>query len=128
MIIAIAVLSVSAASAQSRHDNDRMQDRNQAIQTRDDWHNKDQRQSNDYGYKNNNRDDDRKRQADYDRMNQQYDRRINDYRNDRSLNRYERDRRIREVEQERQQQSKSFGKGLIVGGAVAVLLGVLIGH
>lgn len=125
IIIAIAVLSFSAASAQNRDDNHNRQDRYQATQQKDNWFNKDQHQSNDYAYGRNN---DRNRQADYDRMNKQYDQRINDYRNDRSLNRFERDRKIRECEQERQQQTKGFGKGLIVGGVAAILLGAILSH
>jgi uncharacterized protein YxeA len=121
MIILVASLSITAASAQGRNDNYNKQERYQQRQSKDNWYNKDQHQSNDHAYgkgnvyTNNGRGDDRNRQAEYDRMNQQYDRRINGYRNDRSLNSYERDRRIRAAEQERQQQSNGFGKGLVIG-------------
>jgi len=124
LIIAIAAFSFTAASAQNRNDNYR-QDRYPADQRNDGWYNKDQRQSNDHGY---GRNDDCNRQAEFDRMNRQYDQRIDGYRNDRSMNRYERDRRIREAEMERQQQSRSFGKGMIVGGVVGVLLGAILSH
>ncbi len=135
MIILIAALSFNASSAQSRNDSHKGQDRYQVNQTKDNRYNNDQGHSNDYAYnKSNNynnsksRNDDHNRQAEYDRMNQQYDQRVNGYRNDRSLNTYERDRRINEAEQERQQKSKGFGGGLIVGGIAGVLLGLLIGH
>jgi len=139
LVIAIAAFSFTAASAQNRNDNYR-QDRYPADQRNDGWDNKDQRQSNDHAYGRNDdrdqrsndrgygRNDDRNRQAEFDRMNRQYDQRINGYRNDRSLNRYERDRRIREAEMERQQQSRSFGKGMIVGGVAAVILGAILSH
>ena len=61
-------------------------------------------------------------------MNQQYDQRENGYRNDRSLNSYERQRRIDAVERERQQKQKSFGKGLVVGGIAAIILGAIISN
>ena len=130
IVIAMAAFSFTAASAQNRNDKwDKPDDRYPVNQQKDGWYNKDQHPSNDYGYnKNNGHYNDRERQAQYERMNRQYDKRINDYRNDRSLNRYERERRIRQAEQERQQQSRSFGKGLIVGGAVGVLLGVVLSH
>ena len=126
IVIAIAALSFSAASAQYRDDNHNWQDRNQqSNQQKGDWYNKDQHQSNDYAYGRNN---DRNRQAEFDRMNNQYDQRINNYRNDRSLTRFERDGKIRECEQERQQQTKGLGKGLIVGGVAAILLGAILSH
>jgi hypothetical protein len=128
MIILIAALSFNAASAQNRDNSYNSQDRYQVNQTNDRGYNNNQHQSTDYAYNNNRgRDDDRNRQGAYDR-NQQYDQRINGYRNDRSLSRYERARRTNEVEHERQQKSGAFGKGLVVGGIAGVLLGVLIGH
>lgn len=129
IIILIAAISFNAASAQIRNDSYHTPGRRQVTQTRDNSNYNDQHRSNDYAYnKNNGRNDDRNRQAVYDRMNQQYDQRINGYRNDRSLSRYDRDRRIHEAEQERQQQSRSFGTGLVVGGIAGLLLGVLAGH
>lgn len=82
---------------------------------------------NSYGYPSNDRND-RARQEELDRLNRDYDRRINDYRNDRNLSAYERDRRIQEAERERKEKAGSFAKGAIVGGVAGVLLGVLLGH
>ncbi|MGC4099797.1 hypothetical protein [Ferruginibacter sp.] len=121
IIIAIAVFSISAASAQNRNDRfNKQDDRYQAVQVKDDWS-----KSKDYSYDRNN---DRERQEAYDRMNHDYDKRISDYRNDRSLNKFDRDRKIREAEMERQQKSKSFGKGLAVGAIAGILLGAILGH
>jgi len=136
LVIAIAAFSFTAASAQNGNDNYR-QDRYPVDQRNDGWYNKQpddhgygrdddrNRQSNDHGY---GRNDDRNRQAAFDRMNRDYDQRINGYRSDRSMNRYERDRRIREAEMERQQQSRSFGKGMVVGGVVGLILGAVLSH
>jgi len=63
-----------------------------------------------------------------DRVNRDYDRRINDYRNDCSLSSYDRDRRINETERERKEKTASFAKGAVIGGVAGVLLGVLIAH
>jgi Ni/Co efflux regulator RcnB len=127
IIILIATVSFSAASAQSNDRYDR-QHRGQVMQ-QDTRNYNDQRQSNDYAYNNNNGwKNDRDHQAAYDRMNQQYDQSIAGYRNDRSLRSNERDRRIKQAEQERQQQSRSFGTGTIIGGVAGFLLGVLVSH
>jgi len=118
--------SFAAVSAQSRNDNYNRDDRYQAAQ-QDNWNNDRQGQWKDQAYNSrSNRDAQYKRQADYDRMNQQYDQRINGYRNDRSLNSYERQRRIDEAERERQQKKKSFGTGFVVGGIAAIILGAII--
>ena len=126
-MILIAAGTISFASAQNRNENYYKQDRYQTMQTRDNRYS-DQRQSNDWAYNNNGRNDDRNRQTESDRINQQYDNRIKDYRNDHSINRYERNRRMWQPEQERQQQSKTFGKGMVVGGAVGLLLGAILSH
>ncbi len=128
IIILIAAFSLSAASAQSMNDNYNKQDRYQVNQTRDNRYNSQQNRSNDYSYSNQSRNDDRRRQVDYDRMNQQYDQKINGYRSERSMSNFVRDRRINQVEQERQQRSGSFGSGVAIGGIAGLLLGVLIGH
>ena len=129
IIILIAAISFNAASAQSRNDSYHTKDRRQVTPTRDNSNYNDQYRANDYAYNNNSgRNDDRNHQAEYDRMNQQFDQRINGYKNDRSLSRYDRNRRIHEAEQERQQQSRSFGTGLVVGGIAGLLFGVLAGH
>ena len=128
IVILIAAISFSAVSAQSRDNSHYMQDRRQVTQ-RDNHNYNNANRSNDYAYNNNNQwKNDRDRQNAYDRMNKQYDQKINGYRNDRSLGANERDRRIREAGQERQQQSKSFGTGAIIGGVAGFLLGVLVSH
>ena len=129
-LILFAAATISQASAQSKNHKDNgynNQDRYQVNQHNDNWRNNDRKQSKDYGYNGNKgRNDDYKRQAEYDRMNREYDSRIDGFRNDRRLNRYERDRRIQQAEQERQQKVKAFGTGVVVGGLAAILLGVLI--
>lgn len=129
IIILIAAVSFNAASAQSRNDHYQQQDRKAVTQSRDNQNYHNQYHSNDYAYNNNSgQKNDRNRLADYDRINRQYDQRINVYRNDRSISVYERDRRIHEVELQRQQSLKSFGGGAIVGGIAGFLLGVLVAH
>lgn len=71
---------------------------------------------------------DQGRQGDWDRINRDYDTRINQYRYDRRMNNYERDRRIQELEMERQQKARAFGKGAIIGGIAGLVLGVLAGR
>ncbi len=145
MLVAAGLLTFNEASAQNR--NKRYdQGGYQVNQPNGQWNQNDRHQSNgqwdqngrnrskDYGYNNqkgrNNdhqRQEDYRRQAEYDRMNQECDQRIEGYRNDRRIDRYERDRRIQQVEYERQQKAKAFGKGMVVGGIAAILIGVLIG-
>ena len=129
IIILVAAVSFNAASAQNMNASYHQQDRRQEIQTRDDHIYNNQYHSNDYGF-NNNRGQkiDRSRQGEYDRINQQYDQRINGYRNDRSINGYERDRRIHGAEMERQESLRSFGGGAVVGGIAGFLMGVLVSH
>lgn len=64
------------------------------------------------------------RQQEIDRINHDYDQRIDGYRRNRSISVYERDRQIRMLQQERSSKLKNFAGGLIVGG----LLGVLLSH
>jgi hypothetical protein len=138
-ILVAAVFSFNAALAQNRNerynDQDRYQvnqpgnnwDRNGRHQPNRNWNRNERTQSRDYGNNNNRRgNSDYERQAEYDRMNGECDNRIDVYRNDRRLDSYERNRRIQEVEYERQQKAKAFGKGVVVGGVAAILLGVLI--
>jgi len=70
----------------------------------------------------------RDRRAAIERVNRDYDQRIDRYRNDRSMNRYERDRRIAQARRERQQQVSSFGKGAVVGAIVGVIAGAILSH
>ncbi len=127
IIILIAVVSFNAASAQNPKDNHQQKDRKQVTQKRDNHNYNDPSRSNGFVY-NNGQQGDRKGQADYDRINQRYDQRINGYRNDRSLNTKERDRRIHQAEMERQKSLAGFGTGAVAGGVVGFLLGVLVGH
>lgn len=130
IIILIAAISFNAASAQSQNSSRYSQDRRQVMQNDSRNYNNANR-SNHYAYDNNNNHqwkNDRDRQDAYDRMNRQYDQKIDGYRNNRSLSSNERNRRIREAERERQQQSKSFGTGAIIGGVAGFLLGVLASH
>ena len=39
---------------------------------------------------------------------------------------YERERRIKQAEQEKQQKTRAFGTGVVLGGLAAVLLALLI--
>lgn len=71
----------------------------------------------------NRRYNDNQRREEMDRVNRDYERRINNYRYDRSLNNYERNRRIQEMQRERNTKLKSFGAGAIVGGILGVILG-----
>ncbi|MGB8194264.1 MAG: hypothetical protein WCF67_20195 [Chitinophagaceae bacterium] len=91
-----------------------------------------------YGYptqRNDNRSDgrydsryeERRRQEERDRINREYDRRIEDYRRDRSMNDYERQRRIDRDERERKEKLKSFAGGAVAGALAGVLIGILIG-
>ena len=133
IVILVAALSFTAASAQNRKDSYNRQDRYQVTQSQDNRYNTDQHRSNDYAYNNDydynkERNDDRGRQADYDRMNQQYDQRTDGYINDRSPSGHERDGRIWGAGQQRQQKSKAFGNGLVIGGIAGLLIGVLSGH
>lgn len=134
ILVAAGLLSFSAASAQYRNERYGNQNGYPVNQSNGQWNNDGPCQNKDYGYDNQrrrnrdyNRQDEYRRQQEYDRMNQQCDERVEGYRNDRSLTRYERDRRIQQVEYERQQKAKSFGKGVVVGGIAAILIGVLIG-
>jgi hypothetical protein len=130
IIILIAAISFSAASAQSWNSSRYTKDRRQVTQNDSRNYNNANR-SNDYAYNDNNNNqwkNDRDREGAYNRMNRQYDQKIDGYRNNRSLSSNERNRRIREAEQERQQQSRSFGTGAIIGGVAGFLLGVLASH
>jgi hypothetical protein len=138
ILVAAGLLSVNAASAQYRNDRNNNQGSYPVYQQNDNWNNNQGQQSRDYGSNNRrgrNNDYERQRQYEYerqrqaelDRMNRDYDRRIEGYRNDRRMSRYERERQIQQAEYERQQKAKSFGKGMVVGGIAAIVLGVLIG-
>jgi hypothetical protein len=134
LILSIAMLSFGAVFSQ-RNDMDRRSDRNQSINMRH-VSNDNSSYSNGHVYNNNNsqdnryddRYDNRDHRADIDRVNRDYDQRINQYRNDRSINSYERDRRIRQAEYERTQKVNSFAKGAVVGVLATVILGAIFSH
>lgn len=73
-------------------------------------------------YDNRNVRNDRQRQQEIDRVNRDYDNRIDTYRRDRSISQYERNRRINDLERERSSKIKSFAGGLILGGVLGVIL------
>ena len=139
MLVAAGLLTFNEASAQNRNKRydqggyevnqpNGQWDQGGRNQTNGQWDQNGRNRSKDYGYNNQKgRNNDYQRQAEYDRMNREYDNRIDGYRKDRRLDRYERDRRIQEAELERQQKAKAFGKGVVVGGIAAILIGVLIG-
>ncbi len=149
LIILIAAVSFNAASAQSRNGSYQKKDRKQVTQTKDNHNYNDQSRSKDYAYNNSDynkdyayndnsndrryntnygKNDDHNRQAEYDRINHDYDQRINQYKNDRSMSWRERERRIYEAQQERQRSLTRFGTGAVAGGVVGFLLGVLVSH
>ena len=135
IILSIAMMSFSAVFSQQRNDMDRRSDRNQSTNMRH-TSNGNNSYSNDRMYNNNHnqdnryndRYDNRDHRADIDRVNREYDQRINGYRNDRSINSFERDRRIRQAEYERTQKVNSFGKGVVVGALATVILGAIFSH
>jgi hypothetical protein len=141
---AITFLSVTAIFAQSRKDDRSYNQSRQVILGND--HNSrndsyasgrnndrnvgyNQRNDRNDGYaQRNDRYSEQQRREEMDRVNSDYDRRINDYRNDRSINTYERDRRIYQAENERKEKLKSFAGGAVVGAIAGVLLGVVLSH
>ena len=90
-----------------------------------------QRDNNGYNHpsqRNDNRYDEQRRREERDRINHDYDRRIDEYRHDRSINSYERDRRINQAERERSEKLKSFAGGAVVGAIAGVILGTVLSH
>ncbi|MDB5232977.1 MAG: hypothetical protein JWN76_3782 [Chitinophagaceae bacterium] len=69
-----------------------------------------------------NRMSERQRQAEMARINSDYDRRINIYRNNRSLSSYERNNRINGLQQERNNQLKTIG-GALLGAVLGGIIG-----
>jgi hypothetical protein len=126
-ILFAGALSFNAASAQNRNDPYNDNNRYQVNHQKDNGNHYGWNKSKGRGYnKDKGRDYDYRRQVEYDRMNREYDNRIDGFRKDRTLNRYERNRRIQQAEQERQEKAKAFGTGVVLGGIAAILLGVLI--
>ena len=89
---------------------------------------------NDRGYNDRRqRNEEYRRQAEYDRRNQQWDNGNNGYGNDgygndRSNNGYGNNRSMQDNDQQSQQKTKAIGKGLIVGGIAAILIGAVLSH
>jgi hypothetical protein len=130
--LAITLFSFTVMFAQSRNDrNDRNDRYGNYSQSNDVWQRKDNNAYNAYNYqtqRSNDRYGEQRRREEMDRINRDYDRRINDYRNDRSVNVYERDRRIQQAENERRGKLKSFTGGAVVGVIAGVLLGTVLSH
>jgi hypothetical protein len=130
MALVLSMMSLSVVFAQSHSGrnnqyNNRQSSRDVVLNSRDGY-SSNNRYDNTVSY-NNGRDEDRRRQES-DRINREYDSRINDYRNDRSINARERDYRINQAENERKEKLRSFTGGAVVGAVAGVLLGVLISH
>ena len=132
IILSIAIMSFGAVFAQQRNDRGRQP---QGYNQQNNNHDRDYSSNNNHGYNNrdnnwnnNQRYDNNDHRADIERVNREYDQRINGYRNDRSINTYERDRRIRQAEYERSQKANSFGKGVVVGALATVILGAILSH
>ena len=143
-----------AASAQNRDDRYNNQDHYPVNQNDENGSYGDRQRSEDYGYNdrryNDRRCNDRgyndrgyndrrqrneeyRRQAEYDRRNQQWDNGNNGYGNDgygndRSNNGYGNNRSMQDNDQQSQQKTKAIGKGLIVGGIAAILIGAVLSH
>jgi len=144
LLVFAAGLTITA-SAQYGNDRYGNQSGYPTNQSNDNWNYGQGQRSKDYGYNNdrgydnrgnndrryNNRrqrEEEYRRQQEIDRMNQQCDQQVEVYRNDRSMNPYERNRRIQEVEYERQQKQKAFGKGMVVAGIAAIIIGSIFAH
>ena len=78
---------------------------------------------NDRRYKQNDHYNNNDRRAEIERINREYNRQINEYRNNRRLGAYERERNIQRIERERNDKVKAFGGGVLLGGILGVLLG-----
>lgn len=143
---AIGLFSVTAIFAQSHNDRfGNYNDSRNAVLGRDYDSHKDGYNANGYGYNSNDqgynsnvhnypsqrsdsRYDDQRRREEMDRINRDYDSRIDGYRRDRSINTYERDRRIQQAEYDRNQKLRSFAGGAVVGAIAGVILGSVLSH
>jgi len=132
-ILVIAMISVSSLFAQDRSRNNYgnepyRNDNKQWVYNQQNKDNADRAYSNNDRYYNGRGQQmrERDRRAAIDRVNHDYDQRINQFRSDRSLNAYERNRRIAEAQRERQQKIGSFGKGIVTGAIVGLIAGVLL--
>jgi hypothetical protein len=131
----IAIATVSFASAQSYHQQDR------TYNERSDKHygdNQYDRKGQDHNYYNrqvnydnrgyNERQSQIQRQEQIDCINRDYDQRIGVYRNDRRISQRERERGIYQINAERNQKLKSFGAGAAVGAIAGFVLGAIFTH
>ena len=66
---------------------------------------------------------DNDRRVAIDRVNRDYDRRIDDYRANRRVNGWERDREIDRLKKEKAARLKNLGAGVLIGGVLGVLIG-----
>lgn len=66
---------------------------------------------------------DRDSHIEIDRVNRDYDRRIDGYRNNRRMNRWEQDREINRLQREKAARLKNLGAGVLIGGILGVLIG-----
>ena len=66
---------------------------------------------------------DRDSRSEIDRLNRDYDRRIDDYRNNRRIREWERQREIDRLKKEKAARLKNLGAGVLIGGVLGVLIG-----
>lgn len=123
----VALIAFSATFAQRNTSNDHYTYDSRNVRTNNNYNpNQDHAiiiKSDNNQYRYNDRNYDNNRRAEIERINRDYDRRINDYRNNRRMNAYERERNIARMEKERNDKLKAFGGGVLVGGILGVLLG-----
>jgi hypothetical protein len=129
-IFAITMISVTGAFAQGHnkdYNNDHYRnDGKQWAYNQHDRDNRDNRYDHNDGYYKGRQYLEKDRRAAIDRVNRDYDERINRFRRDRAISAYERDRRIAEAQRERQTKIRSFGTGMITGAVAALIAGVLL--
>ena len=63
------------------------------------------------------------RRAETDRINRDYNNRVDDYRNNQRMNRWQRDQAVERLRKERAEKLKAFGGGVLLGGILGVLIG-----
>ena len=71
----------------------------------------------------NGRINDADRRAETDRMNRDYNNRVDDYCNNQRINRWQRDQAVERLRKERAEKLKAFGGGVLLGGILGVLIG-----
>lgn len=130
IVLLIAFTSFTAAFSQKGYNQDHSRgyknQENVYKKTSDQYHDRNGWQNRDY--QNKHAINERERQMEMDRVNRDYDRRIDSYRHDRSLNRREREQRIRMAEAQRNEKMRSFGTGAIIGAVAGIIIGSLAAH